>query len=203
MSLPLTEIVLASSNVGKLKELQALLGDTVKLRLISDFTDQSPEETGLSFIENALLKARHAAQISGLAALADDSGLAVDALGGAPGIYSARYAETADKSTQDAANNRKLLAALRNVPDKQRSAQFVCALALLRHAKDPLPIIAQGIWHGQILHAPRGTNGFGYDPLFFIPALNQSSAELTPSEKNQQSHRARAITELKRQLEAT
>jgi len=198
MNLPLTEIVLASGNVGKLKELQTLLGDTVKLRLISDFTDQSPEETGLSFIENALLKARHAAQISGLAALADDSGLAVDALDGAPGIYSARYAKAA--SNQDAANNSKLLAALDGVPDTQRSAQFVCALALLHHAKDPLPIIAQGIWHGRILHAPRGTNGFGYDPLFLIPELNQSSAELTPAEKNQQSHRARAITELKRQL---
>jgi len=199
MSLPLTEIVLASSNHGKLKELQTLLGDTVKLRLISDFTDQSPEETGLSFIENALLKARHAAQISGLAALADDSGLAVDALGGAPGIYSARYAGQAPDN-QDAANNAKLLAALDGVPNERRSAQFVCTLALLRHAKDPLPIIAQGIWHGQILQAPRGTNGFGYDPLFLIPELNQSSAELTPTEKNQQSHRARAITELKRQL---
>jgi len=198
MNLSITEIVLASSNPGKLKELQTLLGDTVKLRLISDFTDQPPEETGLSFVENALLKARHAAQISGLAALADDSGLAVDYLGGAPGIYSARYAETA--TNQEAANNAKLLAALDGVADTQRNAQFVCALALLRHAKDPLPIIAQGIWYGRILHTPRGTNGFGYDPLFFIPELNKSSAELTPFEKNQQSHRACAITELKRQL---
>ncbi|KXU38978.1 non-canonical purine NTP pyrophosphatase [Ventosimonas gracilis] len=198
MSLSITEIVLASSNPGKLKELQTLLGDSVKLHLISDFTDQSPKETGLSFVENALLKARHAAQISGLAALADDSGLAVDYLGGAPGIYSARYAEVA--THQDAANNAKLLAALNGVPDERRSAQFVCSLALLRHAKDPLPTIAQGIWHGCILHAPRGTNGFGYDPLFFIAELNQSSAELTAAEKNQQSHRARAMQQLKQQL---
>jgi len=200
MNLPITEIVLASSNPGKLKELQALLGDTVKLRLISDFTDQSPEETGLSFIENALLKARHAARVSGLAALADDSGLAVDYLGGAPGIYSARYAKAADKSAQDTANNAKLLSTLSEVPDEQRSAQFVCALALLRHAEDPLPIIAQGIWRGQILRSPRGTNGFGYDPLFLIPELNRSSAELSALDKNQQSHRARAIKELKKQL---
>jgi len=200
MSLISKEIVLASHNPGKLQELQALLGNSVHLRLISEFTGQAPEETGLSFIENALFKARHAARVSGLAALADDSGLAVDYLGGAPGIYSARYAETADKSAQDAANNRKLLAALQDVPDTQRSAQFVCALALLRHAEDPLPIIAQGIWRGRILNAPRGANGFGYDPLFLIEELNQSSAELTPSEKNQQSHRARAIAELKRQL---
>jgi len=200
MNPTIREIVLASHNHSKLKELQSLLGGSIKLRLISDFTDQAPEETGLSFIENALLKARHAARVSGLAALADDSGLAVDYLGGAPGIYSARYAETSDKSTQDAVNNAKLIAALRDVPDEQRCAQFVCALALVRHTKDPLPLIAQGIWRGKILHSPRGTNGFGYDPLFLIPELNKSSAELTPSEKNQQSHRALAIKELKKLL---
>jgi len=200
MNLTPREIVLASHNLGKLQELQALLGDSVKLRLISEFSEQVPEETGLSFIENALLKARHAARVSGLAALADDSGLAVDYLDGLPGIYSARYAETSDKFAQDTANNAKLLNALGGVPDEQRSAQFVCALALLRHAEDPLPIIAQGIWRGKILHSPRGTNGFGYDPLFLIPERNQSSAELSPSEKNQQSHRARAIKELKKQL---
>jgi len=203
MSLTSSEIVLASHNPGKLQELQALLGDRVRLRLISDFTDQVPEENGLSFIENALLKARHAARVSGLSALADDSGLAVDALGGAPGIDSARYAGTLDKSAQDAANNEKLLHTLQGVPDEKRLARFVCVLALLRHATDPLPIMAQGIWHGRILHAPRGNNGFGYDPLFFIEELNQSSAELGKQEKNRHSHRARAIVELKRQLGST
>jgi len=201
MSFTIKEIVLASHNPGKLQELQNLLGDSVKLRLICDFSEQIPEESGLSFVENALLKARHAARVSGLAALADDSGLAVDALSGVPGIYSARYAQTQDNATQDAANNAKLLAALKGVADEKRSAQFVCALALLRHAEDPLPIIAQGIWRGRILHAPRGANGFGYDPLFLIPDLNRSSAELTALEKNQQSHRARAIEQLKRQLQ--
>jgi len=190
----ITELVLASHNAGKLKELQALLGDSVRLHLLADFSDDMPEETGLSFVENALLKARHAAKISGLPALADDSGLAVEALGGAPGIYSARYAEKS--AHQDAANNAKLLAALAGVADEQRAACFVCVLALLRHENDPLPLICQGLWHGQILHAPRGNNGFGYDPLFFIPELGRSSAELSPAEKNQHSHRARAMRAL-------
>ncbi len=142
----LTQLVLASHNGGKLKELQAMLGGSVTLRSVSEFSLVEPEEAGLSFVE-------------------DDSGLAVDFLGGAPGIYSARYAD----GQGDAANNAKLLEALKNVPDEQRGAQFVCVLALVRHADDPLPILCEGLWHGRILHAASGEHGFGYDPLFWVP----------------------------------
>ena len=191
-----TQLVLASRNAGKLKELQAMLGGTVQLRSIGEFSQVEPEETGLSFVENAILKARNAARISGLPALADDSGLAVDFLGGAPGIYSARYAN----GQGDAANNAKLLDALQNVPDEQRGAQFVCVLALVRHADDPLPILCEGLWHGRILHAASGAHGFGYDPLFWVPERDCSSAELNPVEKNQLSHRARAMALLRQRL---
>lgn len=194
--MPFKELVLASHNAGKLKELQAMLGDTVRVRSIGEFSDIEPEETGLSFVENAILKARNAARISGLPALADDSGLAVDHLGGAPGIYSARYAD----GQGDAANNAKLLEALKDVPDAGRCAQFVCALALIRHATDPLPILCEGLWHGRILHSARGEHGFGYDPLFWVPERECSSAELTPADKNQLSHRARAMALLKQRL---
>ena len=193
---PITELVLASRNAGKLKELQAMLGSHIKVRSVSEFSSIEPEETGLSFIENAILKARHAAQVSGLPALADDSGLAVDALGGAPGIYSARYAD----GQGDAANNAKLLDVLKAVPDSERGAQFVCALALVRHAADPLPILCEGLWHGRILHEARGAQGFGYDPLFWVAERNCSSAELPAAEKNQLSHRARAMVLLKQRL---
>ncbi|MBM7062372.1 RdgB/HAM1 family non-canonical purine NTP pyrophosphatase [Pseudomonas sp. UL073] len=193
----LTQLVLASHNAGKLKELQAMLGDRVQVRSVAEFSSHEPEETGLSFIENAILKARHAARVSGLPALADDSGLAVDHLGGAPGIYSARYAD----GQGDAANNAKLLEVLKDVPDAERGAQFVCALALLRHADDPLPILCEGLWHGRILHAARGAHGFGYDPLFWVPERDCSSAELSPAEKNQLSHRARAMAQLKQRLD--
>lgn len=189
-------LVLASHNAGKLRELQALLGDSVVIRSISEFTDIEPEETGLSFIENAILKARHACQVSGLPALADDSGLTVDYLQGAPGIYSARYSATGG----DAGNNQKLLSALQGVPDHQRGAQFICVLALLRHANDPLPIICQGRWQGRILHAAQGENGFGYDPLFYVAEQQCSSAELPSTLKNQLSHRAQAMQLLKQQL---
>ncbi|MNF43036.1 dITP/XTP pyrophosphatase [compost metagenome] len=192
----LTELVLASHNAGKLKELQAMLGDAVRVRSVAEFSSHEPEETGLSFVENAILKARHAARVSGLPALADDSGLAVDALGGAPGIRSARYAD----GLGDAANNAKLLAALQDVPDAERGAQFVCALALVQHADDPLPIICEGLWHGRILHEARGEGGFGYDPLFWVPERECASAELAPAEKNQLSHRARAMALLKQRL---
>jgi len=197
--MPINELVLASHNAGKLKELQAMLGDAVRVRSVGEFSDAEPEETGLSFIENAILKARNAARVSGLPALADDSGLAVDHLGGAPGIYSARYAD----GRGDAANNIKLLEALQNVPDTDRGAQFVCALALVRHANDPLPIICEGLWHGRILHAPQGAHGFGYDPLFWVPERNCSSAEMAPADKNQLSHRARAMALLKQRLGIT
>lgn len=193
---PITELVLASHNAGKLKELQAMLGSHIKVRAVSEFSSIEPEETGLSFVENAILKARHAAQVSGLPALADDSGLAVDALGGAPGIYSARYAD----GQGDAANNAKLLDVLKAVPDSERGAQFVCALALVRHAADPLPILCEGLWHGRILHEARGAQGFGYDPLFWVAERNCSSAELPAAEKNQLSHRARAMALLKQRL---
>ena len=192
----LNELVLASHNAGKLKELQDMLGAHVRLRSVGEFSREEPEESGLSFVENAILKARHAARLSGLPALADDSGLAVDALGGAPGIYSARYAD----GQGDAANNAKLLQALREVPEAQRSAQFVCALALVRHADDPLPIICEGLWQGRILQAPRGSNGFGYDPLFWVEERQCSSAELDKASKNQLSHRARAMQLLKQRL---
>lgn len=194
--MPLTQLVLASHNAGKLKELQAMLGDAVQVRSVAEFSSEEPHESGLTFVENAILKARHAARVSGLPALADDSGLAVDFLGGAPGIYSARYAN----GLGDAANNAKLLEALRDVPDDQRGAQFVCALALLQHADDPLPILCEGLWHGRILHEPRGEQGFGYDPLFWVPERNCSSAELPAIEKNQLSHRARAMAVLKQRL---
>ncbi|MET1080409.1 MAG: RdgB/HAM1 family non-canonical purine NTP pyrophosphatase [Pseudomonas sp.] len=191
-----SELVLASHNPGKLKELQALLGDAVRIRSVGEFSAVEPEETGLSFIENAILKARNAARLSGLPALADDSGLAVDALGGAPGIYSARYAD----GQGDAANNAKLLQALQGVPDAQRGAQFVCALALVRHADDPLPILCEGLWQGRILHQAQGAQGFGYDPLFWVPERNCSSAELAPAQKNLLSHRARAMQLLRQRL---
>ena len=190
------QLVLASHNAGKLKELQAMLGDAVQLRSVGEFSQVEPEETGLSFIENAILKARNAARLSGLPALADDSGLAVDHLGGAPGIYSARYAD----GQGDAANNAKLLAALKDVPEAQRTAQFVCALALVRHADDPLPILCEGLWHGRILLQASGEHGFGYDPLFWVPERGCSSADLSPAEKNQLSHRARAMALLRQRL---
>ncbi len=195
-ALPFSQLVLASNNPGKLKELQAMLGEYIEVLPQSRFISEEAEETGLSFIENAILKARHAARASGLPALADDSGLAVDYLGGAPGIHSARYSGTGD----DAANNVKLLQALQGVPDEQRGAQFVCALALVQHAKDPLPVVCEGLWRGRILHAPQGEQGFGYDPLFWVEQHGCSSAELTPEVKNAISHRALAMEQLKLRL---
>ena len=190
------ELVLASHNAGKLKELQAMLGEHVQVRSIGEFSSVEPEETGLSFVENAILKARHAARVSGLPALADDSGLAVDFLGGAPGIYSARYAD----GQGDAANNARLLEVLKDVPDAQRGAQFVCVLALMQHAQDPLPLICEGLWHGRILHEARGAHGFGYDPLFWVEDQGCASAELESAVKNRISHRARAMALLKLKL---
>ncbi|MEX1198024.1 MAG: RdgB/HAM1 family non-canonical purine NTP pyrophosphatase [Pseudohongiellaceae bacterium] len=187
-------IVLASGNAGKLKEMQRILADAgVELISQRELDLDSPEETGLTFVENALIKARHASRASGLPALADDSGLAVDALHGAPGIHSARYAGV---HGDDAANNRKLLDALRDVPENRRTARFICVIAFLRHPEDPVPLICQGVWPGIIRREPSGGNGFGYDPLFQVPDRHCSSAELPPDEKNRISHRGRALQQL-------
>lgn len=194
----MTTIVLASRNTKKLAEMQALLAPLdLRVRLVSEFTDEAADETAPSFIENALLKARHAARVSGLPAIADDSGLEVAALNGAPGVQSARYAGV---HGDDDANNRKLLQALEGIPESERGARFVCALAFLRHADDPVPVIALGVWPGRILEAPRGVNGFGYDPLFWVPDQDCSSAELEPALKNRISHRGRAVASMLTQL---
>ncbi|GAB3312031.1 non-canonical purine NTP pyrophosphatase [Haliea atlantica] len=187
-----TTIVLASGNAGKLAELQRILAPLgVTLRPQSDYRMPEVEETGLTFVENALLKARAAAAHSGLPAIADDSGLEVDALQGAPGIRSARYAEGGD-----AANNAKLLEALDGVPESGRTARYQCVLVYLRHPADPTPLICNGSWEGRILAAPRGDGGFGYDPLFWVPECGCSAAELDAAEKNRISHRARASAAL-------
>lgn len=192
------KIVLATNNLGKVREVAAVLAEfAVEIVPQSAFAVPEIDETGLTFVENALLKARNAAHHTGLPALADDSGLVVDALSGAPGIQSARYAGV--KAT-DQANNNKLLAALAEVPMEQRTARFVCALALLHHPTDPTPLICQASWEGSILAEPRGRHGFGYDPLFFVPDQQRTSAELEPATKNQLSHRGRALAELARLL---
>ena len=192
------KIVLASNNAAKLREIQAVV-DKQRYRLIAQSELQVGEvaETGTTFVENAIIKARHAASQCGLGALADDSGIEVDALQGAPGIYSARYAgERAD----DAANNEKLLGALRGVPDHERTARFRCVIVYMRHAHDPMPILCQGTWEGRILHEAAGCNGFGYDPLFYVPSHDCSSAQLDPAEKNRISHRAQALQKLMHRL---
>lgn len=193
------KIVLATGNAGKLKELRALLADQpFEILSQKDLDVSDADETGLSFIENAILKARHAARLTGLPALADDSGLCVDALGGAPGIYSARYA---GMGVTDADNNRKLLETLRPYRGAlPLTARFVCVLALVRHADDPLPLICQGEWEGEILDAPQGEQGFGYDPLFWVPSDGMSSAELPRERKNMLSHRGQALVQLKNRI---
>ena len=191
-------IVLASSNPGKLKEFGALLADSgLELVTQASLGIADVEETGASFVENALLKARHAARASGLPALADDSGLCVDHLHGAPGLYSARYAGS---HGDNAANNAKLLRELGELPAEQREAFFICVLALLQHADDPAPLIAEGRWHGRVLDAPRGAQGFGYDPLFLPRGQTLSSDELEPALKNRLSHRGQALAKLREQL---
>ena len=191
-------IVLASSNAGKLAEMREILaGSRVELIAQGELGIADADETASTFVENALLKARHAARLSGLPALGDDSGLCVDALGGAPGLYSARYAGAHGDAT---ANIAKLLGALRDVPDGQRGAHFHCTIVLLEHADDPAPLIAEGRWHGRILHAPRGRMGFGYDPVFFDPELNAGAAELDAGVKNGVSHRGKALARLRNLL---
>jgi len=191
-------IVLATGNAGKLRELQAVLQfRDVEVVAQSHFTAVGAEETGLSFVENAILKARHAARASGLPAIADDSGIEVDALHGAPGIYSARYA---GPHASDQENLDKLLHAIRDVPASHRGARYRCAVVYMRWDLDPSPIICQAEWAGRLIDIPRGTGGFGYDPIFELPDRGLTAAELSPLEKNLISHRARALRELLEKL---
>ena len=194
------ELVLATGNTGKVRELQALLAPRHwRVRAQVEFNCPEAEETGLTFVENALIKARNAARHTGLPALADDSGLACAALQGAPGIYSARYAGPA---ASDAENVDKLLAALAEVPEQQRVARFICVIAFLRHEEDPCPILAEGSWYGHIAHAPRGSSGFGYDPVFEVPSTGLTAAELPPPQKLVLSHRGQALRAFMQQLDA-
>jgi len=191
-------LVLATGNAGKLREIRAILAPWgVEVRPQSEFTRAAAEETGLSFVENAILKARFAAEASGLPAIADDSGLEVDALHGAPGIYSARYA---GPGADDAANNDRLLRDLESVPDAERSARYRCAMVYLRWALDPSPLVCQASWEGRIGRLPRGRGGFGYDPLFLVDEGAQTAAELEAAHKNEVSHRGRALRALVAEL---
>lgn len=190
------KIVLASNNQGKLKEFGALLGEIgLDVRPQGEFDVPEAEEPFATFVENALTKARHAARLTGLPALADDSGVCVNALGGAPGVWSARYA---GEPKSDAANNAKLIADLAVHADK--SAYYYCVLVYVRHADDPQPVIADGAWHGEIVAEARGAGGFGYDPYFLLPALGKTAAELTSAEKNAHSHRGQALRALVEKL---
>ncbi|GAB7535448.1 RdgB/HAM1 family non-canonical purine NTP pyrophosphatase [Burkholderia sp. 3C] len=191
----LSRIVLASNNAGKLREFAALF-ETVGIEIVpqGQLDVSEAEEPYLTFIENALTKARHASRATGLPAIADDSGLCVRALHGAPGVHSARYAQRAGLEKSDAANNAHLVEQLRGVDD--RRAYYCCVLALVRHPDDPEPLFAEGRWHGEVVDAPRGEHGFGYDPHFLLPALNATVAELAPAVKNTVSHRALALRAL-------
>jgi len=190
----MSRIVLASNNQGKVREINQML-DGTPLEIVSQAELGVPEieETGLSFVENAILKARNACEHTGLPAIADDSGLEVDALDGAPGIYSARFAGSG-ASDQD--NLEKLLINIRDVPDAERSARFQCLMVFMRHAQDPTPAICQGTWQGSILHEPKGENGFGYDPVFLVPEHNKSAAQLPADVKNRLSHRGQALAKM-------
>ncbi|MGN7984723.1 RdgB/HAM1 family non-canonical purine NTP pyrophosphatase [Burkholderia sp. 22313] len=192
---PLSRIVLASNNAGKLREFTALFS-TVGIEIVpqGDLAVPEAEEPFGTFIENALTKARHASRLTGLPAIADDSGLCVRALRGAPGVYSARYAQRAGRAQGDAANNAYLVEQLRGVDD--RRAYYCCVLALVRHADDPEPLFAEGRWAGEIVDTPRGEHGFGYDPYFHLPSLGATAAELEPAVKNTHSHRALALKAL-------
>ena len=196
------ELVIASGNAGKLKEFQQLFAETeIRIHPQSQYDVPEAIEDGLSFIENAIIKARNAARYTGLPAIADDSGLEVEALNGAPGIYSARFNEDANGvRTSDEANNEKLLSLLKGKPESERAASFVCALAFMRHEKDPSPVVCVARWDGIILAEPRGTNGFGYDPLFYLPDYSCASAELDRVVKNRISHRGQALQLLLAQL---
>ncbi len=186
------EIVLASGNPGKIREFQAMLPSS-HIRPQSHYQVPEIAETGTTFVENAIIKARQAASHTGLPALADDSGLVVDGLNGAPGVISARYAGV---NASDRDNLDKLLTEIQSVPDDQRSARFVCIIVLMRHADDPLPIIAEGVWEGRICDRVQGENGFGYDPVFWLPEFQCTSAQLSPEKKNALSHRGQALKKL-------
>jgi XTP/dITP diphosphohydrolase len=191
-------LVIATGNAGKLREFRSLLaGLPFELTSSAELNLTSPEETGSTFLANAHLKARHAAASSGWAAVADDSGLEVDALNGAPGVFSARYAGL---GADDAANNAKLMLALAGVPKEQRRARYRCALVFIECAEDTAPLVAEADWEGFILDAPRGRGGFGYDAYFWLPELQLTAAELAPPEKNRLSHRGRAMQALREQL---
>ncbi len=191
-------IVLASNNAGKVREINQLLENSgIEVLPQAQFDIEDAVEDGLTFVENAIIKARHAAKLSGLPAIADDSGIEVDALNGAPGIYSARFA---GEGSSDEENLLKLLNELKSVPEEQRSARFQCLMVYMRHAEDPTPIICQGTWEGRILTAPQGENGFGYDPVFFVPEQDCSSAELDAATKNSLSHRGKALQQLVKRL---
>ncbi len=188
------KIVLATSNKGKAKEFNQLLANTgIEIVLQSEFNIISPEETGTTFVENAIIKAREASRVSGLPAIADDSGIEVDYLNGFPGVKSARYS---GEHATDEANLQKLLHELKGVPKEQRTARYWCVLVLMRHYNDPTPIICQKHWNGEILCEKRGTNGFGYDPIFLIPILGKTAAEIEPELKNRLSHRGQALNDL-------
>jgi len=192
------QLVLASGNAGKLREIAALLDDLgYQLHAQSEFGVSEVAETGTTFVENAIIKARHAAAQTGLPALADDSGIEVDALDGAPGVYSARFAGA---DATDAANNALLVEKLQTVPAAERGARYRAVIVFMRHAADPSPLICEGSWEGIIQLQPAGDGGFGYDPHFFLPALGRTSAELSTAEKNRLSHRGQALAELKRRL---
>ena len=186
------QIILASSNIGKIKEIQAILAEHLIVPQ-SVFNVTDADETGSTFVENAIIKARHAAFQCKLPAIADDSGLVVDALSGAPGVISARYAGV---GASDRDNVQKLLKELEDVPEERRSARFICVMVFLEHAEDPFPVIAQGVWEGQILFQPIGANGFGYDPVFWVPEQQCASAELSAVVKNSLSHRNKALRSL-------
>lgn len=188
------KIVLASNNAGKVREINQILGD-LDFEVVpqAEFDIPEADETGLSFVENAILKARHAAALSGLPAIADDSGLEVDALHGAPGIYSARYAGVGASDTD---NLNKLLDAMRGVPEAERTARFQCLMVYMRHDEDPTPLICQGTWEGRILDSAQGESGFGYDPVFYVPERDCSSAQLDAETKNRLSHRGKALKQL-------
>ena len=195
--------VIATGNQGKLKEFRRLFADTgIEILAQADLGVKEAEETGLSFIENSILKARNASEQTGLAAIADDSGLEVSALEGEPGIYSARYScDIEGEAYNDDTNNKKLLDRLEGVSD--RRARFVCALSFVKHAKDPTPIVAVGYWEGRILEAPSGSEGFGYDPLFYVESEGCTSAELSPETKNAISHRGQALSSFMTMLDVT